>query len=190
MNMSERDKRTVKIGGAVLLAALVLKFGVMPMVNAWQAARDKVDAYQASLVSLQTTLDQRAMAMQVLRQKYGEAVDEDLLSEEHTRVVFPQAVQQALRQGGLNVTNVQVPSVRRVRELPGVSMVTVRVEGTCEGGAMPRVLASLAACERWTIVDRFETSMAQPGNRQSWNVRLTLSSPAQASAQPTTGATR
>lgn len=183
MSMSERDKRTVKIGGAIVVAALVLKFGVLPAFDGWMAAREKVRGYETRLVGLQTMIDERALSMMMLKQKYGDAVEKSLLSEEETRIVFPQAVQQALRSGGMGVQSIQVPSVRRVRELTGVSMVTVRVEGSCPGNALPRVLSALAACERWAIIDRFEVSMAEPGNRGSWKVRLTLSTPALAGAK-------
>ncbi|MCC6682024.1 MAG: hypothetical protein IT445_14075 [Phycisphaeraceae bacterium] len=186
--MNDRDRRALRIGLLVVAAALLWRFAAWPAMQHWRDARAAVAAYDQQLTSLEQRLADRDAAASRLRQRYGDAIEKPLLSLDETRVLFPQAVQEALRQSGMNVERLELQNVRRLRQSPQVSMISLRVEGSCEGSALPRVLASLRQSQRLTVVDRYETTMANEGDRRNWTVRMILSTAAISEPQANQGA--
>ena len=196
--MTPSEKRTVLIGLAVVGAAVLLRGGLQPAVAAWREARTAVANHEKQLDTLDTQLDRRDARLRRLRQKYGPAIETKLLPVSEVRVRFPQAVQETLKQGGMSVASVALQGVRRQREVPGVSMVSLRVEGTVGGESLPKVLAALRGCEVLALIEdaRIEKGGGKGGGRgrrsrggdggngQSFELSLMLVTPALTEVSP------
>ncbi len=176
--MTPREKRTVLLGLGVIAAALLLRGGLGPVYGTWRDARAAVSQHDEQLDTLESRLDRRDQRLRRLRAKYGPAVDAELVPVSEARMRFPDAAQQALQKGGLGVSSVALQGVRRSRELPGVSLVTLRVEGSVKGQQLPHVFAQLRGCTMLALIDDARLEKSQNGNEQQFAVSLVLSTPA------------
>ena len=172
--MNAREKRVVVAGGALVLVAVVWRGGLGEGVAAWGQARERLSAESARLEDLGRRAEQRDAVAGRLRQRLGPAADAPLPGVVVAQASFPAQARGALGDAGLEVGSVSVQGVQRVRELPGVSLVRVRVEGTAGGDAVPAVLAATRSLPRVTRVE--ELQLAKEDDR--WSVRMVLSTPA------------
>lgn len=167
------------IAGGVLIGAAVLgRFVLMPVVDQWQQARAAIVTYDAQLEDLERRVDRRDAAVRRLREKFGPGIEKDLLDVDAARVEFPRVVQETLAGQGFKLDNIRVQRVQRLREAPGVALVTLLVQGECEAGQIPKMLAALRGSEMLMLVDRVDLTMAKPGEREKWTASLTLATPA------------
>ena len=178
MALTQRDRRAVLIGLALLGLALLGRFVVMPAYGHWRDVRAAAVAQDEQLTQIERTLNRRDAVFDRLRSKYGDAVDAELLDVDQTRVVFPKAIEQALQQSGVAVQSIDLQAVRRVRQVSGVSMVSLRVRATCKPTAISKLLKALRETDRITVVERLDLTMANPGRRDQWTVGLVVATPA------------
>lgn len=178
MPMSPQDRRAVLFGAAVIALGLLAKFAVMPAAAHWSGLRTVAAQGEARLADIQHKLDRRDAILARQRQRFGPGVEQPIESVQEVWVSFPQAVQQALSKAGLKIESVELQGVRKLRKVPGVSLVSLRVRGTCGPDALPKVLASLQSAKQLIIVDRFDISMVKTGARDKWSVTLMVSTPA------------
>ncbi len=178
--MTTREKRTVFIGLGVVVVAVLLNLVLRPGLDAWQAARGTIAQHELQLENLEGQLADRDIKRRQLAQKYGPAVSKPLVTVSEARVAFPEAVQNALKRGGLGVSTVTLQNVRRVREVPGVSLVSLRVEGGTQGKQLADVLASLRASEVLALVEDLRIERGDGGGPDGapYTLSFVLSTPA------------
>ena len=177
MAMSSRDRRALLLGAGVVLAAVLYKVALSPAMTTWSEARQAVANQDALIARIDAQIDRRQAIHARLRDRYGPAIDRPLPTLEDMQVKFPKVVRDAMGRGGAQPGSVDIQGVRRLRDVPGVSLMTLRVNTVCGGNAIPAVLDGLRTAEQIVIVDSIELSMAQPGNRGKWTMILQLSTP-------------
>ena len=176
--MNAREKRTVLIGGAVIAVAVILNLGLRPVFAAWGEARETMAAHRDRVDTLEQRLDRREVKARQLTQKYGPSVTAPLPTETDAKVSFPEATQKALRSGGMGVSSISLQGARRLRDVPGVSLLTVRVDGSVSGAKLAEAFATLRGSELLALVEdaRLEKSGGGPEG-PSYNVTLLLATP-------------
>lgn len=176
MQLTQRDKRAMVLGGAVLLVALLAHYVIVPGIDRWQAARAAAAQYESKLVDLQTRLDRRDSVLQRLEAKYGPAVHRPVDDVETLSTAFPEQMQALLGSAGIGFTSIELQSVQKVRDVPGLAMVSVRVQGTSNPNQMAKFMAAAATAERIVLLDRLQ--MTRKDRPDQWNVSFVLSTPA------------
>lgn len=178
MALTERDKRAVKLGAAVIGLGLIVRLIVMPFTAHWGELRETVSSHEQRITFIEQKLDRRDAVVTRQRPRFGPGIESPLQPVDSVQLSFPQAVQKALGSGGLGVSSVEPQGIRKLRDVAGVVMVSLRVR--CGGGpdSLPQALASIQGAEQLIIVDSFDLSMAKPGDRSNWSVTMLLSTPA------------
>jgi hypothetical protein len=87
-------------------------------------------------------------------------------------------VQARLEAGGVAPKSLEIQGVRRLREVRGVALVSLRAQIVCEPAQLPKLLATLRQGEFPTLVDSADIRMERARQRQKWEVSITLSTPA------------
>ena len=176
--MNAREKRVVLAGGLLVVAAVAWAGGAGDAAARWGEARERLAAEADRVAELGERARRRDAVAGRLRQRLGPAAAAPLPTVVEAQADFPTAVREALGGAGLGVASVSVQGVQRVRELPGVSLVRVLVEGSAEGGSVPAVLAGTRSLPRVTRVEEVVLTQEDGG----WSTRMTLSTPARRSA--------
>lgn len=178
MALSARDRRAVMVGLALIGLGLLARFIVVPGLEHWRDVRAVMSDGTARLMIVEQKIKRRDAVVDRQRQRFGQAVGQPLATIEEVRVSFPKTVQQALGQAGLGVSSIELQGVRKLREAPGVSLVSLRVRGMCGAPALPQALEALRSAEQLVIVDRFEIGLVKSDSRDQWSVTLVVSTPA------------
>lgn len=185
--MTQRERRTITIGLGVIVLAALLNFGLGPFFASWQDARETVRTHHDRMSSLQTLLARRDVKQSQLEQKFGGAVGRELLTVSEARVAFPEAVQATLGAGGMSLSTVSLQGVRTLREVSGVSMVSLRIDGSVAGARLPDAFAALRASELLALVEEVRLDKGRDrgrGEGPSYEVTLVLATPALTEARP------
>ena len=184
MALSERDRRAVRIGGGLIVAAVLLRFVIQPALGAWSDARTAVADQSRQVEQLEAQLNQRDASQRRLAQKYGPGAEAALSSAETVSVDLPREARLALSAAGMGVRTVDLQGVRKLREpgLTGTVMLTVRVEGSCSGDALPRVLSALRNAPMLILLDDARLEKTEERGQTSWNLNLMLTAPAREDA--------
>ncbi len=177
MAMNDRDKRALRIGGVLVGVAVLYRLVLSPMLAGWAEARAEGAMYTTRIIQFEDKLDRREDLRKRLRERYGSAIDRPLLSIDELRVAFPRSVQDALSRASIEITQVEVQGVRRLRNVSGVSSFALRVRGTCNDRAIPAMLNELRKADQVVVIDSLDLTMSAPGRRDQWQLVLTLSTP-------------
>lgn len=181
--MSDRDRRALVWGAVLIGVAVLYRVGLSPATDRWGEARASAGAQSAMVEQFEDKLEKRDEVRERLEARFGPGVHAPLRSMDEARVVFPKAVQEAIGRAGASAKQIEVQGSRRVRELPGVEMLSLRVQVECEPPAIPNVFKELAAAELPVVVESVNLSMPQRGQRQQWQATLVVSTPALAEAK-------
>ena len=173
--MNAREKRVVLVGAALIVVGAVWRGGAADAVARWGDARAQLAAESARVADLTRRAERRDAVGGRLRQRLGPAATQPLPAVVEAQAGFPAAVRAALGGAGLSIASVSVQGVQRVRELPGVSLMKVLVEGSADGGQLPAVLAGTRSLPRVTRVEELRLVK----ENDAWSVRLVLSTPAE-----------
>ncbi len=179
--MTPRERRTISIGLGVVVVAVTLNLLVRPVFASWQEARTALADHDRRLESLELRLDRRDTKQRQLAQKHGPAVGQPLPSVAVARVKFPETVQAVLNSGGMSVSSMSLQGVRRMREVAGVSLVTLRVDGETSGARLADVLAALRGSELLALVEDVRLEKGGDNGRgegPSYQMTLVLATPA------------
>lgn len=175
--MTARDRKTLIVGGAIVAVAVLGRLALMPAWSSWTEARAATAQHDAVVQDLENLIQQRDAMRNRLEARFGRGVYDAVESAEATRVAFPQAVQKALSRGGVRARQVEVQSVRPLREVPGFALLSLRIQVSCKPGQVPAMLRELARAERPTLIESFDLAMAKAGRRDEWNATLVVSTP-------------
>ena len=178
MAMNDRDRRALLWGGALVAAAVLYRVVLSPAVDRWGEARAEGALYTQRLEQAENKLERRDVLFDRLADRFGPAVTQPLQPLEQVRVAFPQAVQAALGRAGVQPQQVEVQGVRRLRGVTGVSTLSLRIQANVGDASIARLFNELRNCGHTVVIDSVNLSMAQPGQRQQWQLMLSLSTPA------------
>ena len=178
MALNPRDRRALLWGGGLLAAAALYQLALSPVLATWSEARAEGAANLERLTQIEDKLERRTQLHDRLTQRFGPAVVEPLQSLEDVRVSFPKAVQDALGRAGVQPQQVEVQGVRRLRGVTGVSTLSLRIQANVGDASIARLFNELRNCGHTVVIDSVNLSMAQPGQRQQWQLMLSLSTPA------------
>ncbi len=177
MPMTTRDRRAVVVCLVVVAAAAGYRLGLAPAVARWQGARASVGAAEAQIDTVENRLDRLDGVERRLEARYGPGVGRPLSTVEALRVAFPEAVRGAVEAAGAEPRQVEVQGVRKLRDVPGVSSLSLRVRAVAENDAVPELLRQLAAGPYPTVVESLNLTMDEPGGRDKWEAVLVVSTP-------------
>ena len=177
--MSPRDRRALVIGGLIIGVAVLYRVLLSPVVGHWQEARDGAAVQAAMVERFEEQLEKREQIRGRLEARFGPGVHDSLGTIDETRVAFPRSVQEAIGRGGANAKQIEEQGVRRLRDLPGVDLFSVRVQVDCEAPAIPKMFRELQRADVPVLIESVNLVMAQPGQRQNWQATLVLSTPTQ-----------
>lgn len=182
MSMTERDRRTLWIGGTVLALLLGCYLLVLPMLGQWRTARQEIQEAQVQLQLLAAPLSQAVQQERRLSSYFGDAANKPLptVSDLDGFIV---TVESVLSAGRVKAQRIRPLATTAIRELPGVSRVAVQVEAEAiEADALAQCLAELQKAEPMILVERV-TATAVSGGQGKLNVALVLATLARTEAE-------
>lgn len=181
--MNTRDKRALFFGAVVIGVAVLFRVALSPGLDRWREARATAGAQSAMLEQFESKLDDRDKFRKRLEPRFGPGVHDSLRSADEARVDFPRAVQEALSRGGVAAQQVEVQGTRRVRDLPGVELLSLRVQVNCQPPSIPSLFRELSRADVPVLIESITLSMPQRGQRQNWQATLVLSTPTRREAR-------
>ncbi|MEM6332670.1 MAG: hypothetical protein AAF823_04955 [Planctomycetota bacterium] len=173
--MTSRDRRAILLGGGTLAIALFAWYVVLPGIDRWQAAREQVAQHESVLSDLDRKLDRRDAIAQRLEAKYGNAVHEPTASIDAIRNAFPEEVRDLLQKSGIEYETIELQPEQRVRDTPGIALVSVRIAATTNPNAIANLLAKSAEADRVILVNSLQMTQQRGTN---WSITLVLVTPA------------
>ena len=176
MKMSSRDKRALILGAAGLAAILLLRFAAIPLAESWSLAREQASDSRIQLTNLELKISRVLNQRARLEKIYGPAVNLPLQDLEAARVSLFKATQDVLKKNGFKAEDYQPQPAKRIREIPGLQLVSLQVRGKCKLNQLTKCLAGLRKVETLTIVDRLSivNNEKKPGELEITLLLVTL----------------
>lgn len=169
--MTDRDRRALIGGVAVLAVLLGYRYLAMPVIDSWSEARQRIAVASEAQASMQRQMSRLKSQRRQLESVYGEAVSRPLPDVDTARANFIKAVEDSLKANGLESQGVRSQPVRPIREVSGVSLVGLQVECTGQSRQLVRWLADLSASDPLMLVDSLRTS---PDTRRPDRVQVSM----------------
>ncbi|MEM7624205.1 MAG: hypothetical protein AAF333_01110 [Planctomycetota bacterium] len=176
--MSPRDRRALILGGLFIAVAVLYRVVLSPVMGQWGEARAAAEARSTMVERFEEQLERRDKIRGRLEPRFGLGVHDALRTVDEARVAFPRSVQEAIGRGGATAKQVEVQGVRRLRDVPGVDLLSLRVQVDCQAPVIPQLFSELCRADVPVIVESVSLVMPQPGQRQNWQANLVLSTPA------------
>lgn len=165
MNLTARDRQAIVLGASALAVLLVGYFLLLPWLEDWGRARQSAPADRACLSDLEGKIVKLLAQRQRLAERYGPAAARPLENVEKTRLAFLQAVQGAVRNGGLQDPACQPQPPKAAPGLPGVQLLPLLVTGKTQTPQLARCLEELRKTECLVLIDQVSVTGndKQPG---------------------------
>lgn len=174
MNLSARDRRTVVVGGILLAVILIIKFTLMPWLDHWGDLRVRIARSHATLQANERKSKHLTSLEQRLVRSYGKAVTRPLDDVEETRRRFNRVVYDVLKAGGFKMQRTQPQAARSIRtQVQGVTLLSMRVVGTCQLQQLAKCLAQVRQAEHLIIIDRVD-AVSNPKKPTELTVTMVL----------------
>lgn len=176
--LTQRDRRVLLVGAVVLGAIVLVKFAAMPWLDHWSAVRDQIKTQKAMLTQLNRQFQRLDAAHALLQRDYGPALQEPLQDVEETSIRFNKTVQDVLQAGGIQAETIAVQSVRPLRDVPGVALVSFQIRGKCQIASLAKALHQMRTSEQLIIVDQINARPPDKNKPAELEITLILSTPA------------
>ena len=176
MNLSNRDKRAVRIGAIGLAVILVAKLFVIPWMASWSDARRRIASADQQIEQLQRPI-RRALGLQKhLERLYGPGVNRPCQDIEAANLSLMKVAGQLEKSGGMKPTSNVPQRGRRLTDVPGVELVLLQIRGKCKLQQLSKTLAALLTSETLVFVERLSVTNDQkkPGQLDVTLVLATL----------------
>jgi len=183
MNMTDRDRRAIYLGVGVVTALALVQFALLPWVASWRDARQRITTARTQLLELEVQVSRISGLRRRVEDVLGPAAGRPLPMLKDAQVRSVKAAEQLLQTGGVQVTSVRPQAVQPLRDLPGISMAVLQVDGQAQFMQVPACLASIGSAEMLLLVEKLTLapSPQQPGMMA---VTLVLAAPALQEVQP------
>lgn len=183
MNLSNRDRRAVLLGAALLAALGLAQWIVLPWIADWRDARSRITAARFELTELETQVRRLVTQRRRLREALGPAVGKPLPSADEARVRFVQIAERIMAAGGIKTSGVRPQPARPLQDVEGVSLVTLRAEGVGRSDRLAACLAAVHELDEWILIDQISVT-EQRGRPGQVAVSLVLAAPARQEQSP------
>ena len=176
MNLSSRDRRALVVGGVGLAAMLVMRFALIPWIDAWMdhraelvVGRERVDRVARQLRSVLRRRKRLAKA-------YGPAANLPPQDVEAAGLSLPKAALGVLNSNGFGTTEYLPQRPKRVQGIEGLRVVSLQVSGGCKLPQLTKCLSALRKTETLVMVDRLSVTSdpKKPGQLKVTMVLTTL----------------
>lgn len=176
MKLSQRDKRTVMLGAAVLAGIVLVRLTFVPWLEGWMDARDRSAAARGELNDLQRHVSKMLGQRGRLEPIYGAGVARPLEDIQTARASLFQAAQDVLKANGFSPSDYAPQPPRPVKQVPRAVLVSLQVRGQCQLPQLASCLARLRDARTLVIVDRVSAvgNEKQPGQLEVTMVLTTL----------------
>lgn len=155
MNLTDRDRRAITLGG-IGLGALLVIFLVVLFVDSWTAARQEVSNHHEQLErtnrKLQRFLSQRSR----LTKRFGVNITKPLSDISAAKVNLFDAAQEVFKASGIKITVYRPQRSRPIRDIPGVEIVTLRANGKCQLSQLVKCLQKFSTAKHLVFVDSLQ----------------------------------
>ena len=175
--MNQRDRRAIFAGGLLILVAVIYRFGFSSAFAQWQQVRAESQQQLTLLDGLESKLERRGQILRRLEPRFGPGVGRPIPAAEDAAVAFPRTVQEAVGRGGGKATQLEVQGTRRLRDLPGIDLLSLRLRVDCPAESIPEVLRQLQAADLPVILESINFEMARAQQRDQWQATLVVSTP-------------
>lgn len=171
MTMSDRDKKAILLGGLVLGCLIGYRFVMMPVLDSWSDARQRI----AQVSAAQSSLDAQVMRLQSQRRQlevvYGQGIAQPLPPVDVARANFVKTVEDLLKSSGMTSQGVRSQPLRPLREVAGVALVGLQVDCTGQPQQLMRCLANMSAGDQLILVDSVR---AAPDSRRPDRMQVSM----------------
>lgn len=171
MNPADRNRRAIYAGLVVLACLAAGQFVVLPWLDHWSGARARIAAARAELTTLETQVRRVTGQRKRLDDVLGPSVGKPLPNAEEAQVRAIKAAGQTLQMSGMQAISVRPSPLRALREVPGVAVASIQVEGQGMFMQIPQCLAAIRNAEPLLLVEKLSIG---PSQRQPGYMALTL----------------
>ena len=165
MNTADRNRRAIRMGLIVLICLAIGQFIVLPWLDHWRDARHRITGAREELKELEAQVRRVWAHRKGLDDALGPAATKPLPNAEEAQVRAIKAAGQVLQMSGMQVISVRPSPLRPLREVPGVAVASIQVEGQGMFMQIPQCLAALRDAEPLLLVEKLTIgpSQRQPG---------------------------
>ena len=176
MNLSKRDRRAMVLGGASLAAILVLRFAVVPWIDAWSEHRADLAVRRARVDRVGKQLRRVLSQRKRLAKAYGQAANDPPQDVDAAALSLPKAALDVLKSNGFGTTEYLPQRPKRVQGIEGLRVVSLLVNGSCKLPQLTKCLSALRKADTLVIVDRLSVTSdpKKPGQLKVTMVLATL----------------
>ncbi len=176
MNLSDKDKRAVRILVIALATIFVAKLLVIPWLDSWSDARRRIASADQQIEQVQRPI-RRSLALQKhLERLYGQGVNQPCQDIEAANLSLMKVAGQLEKSGGMKPASNVPQKGRRLTNVPGVEIVLLQIRGKCSLQQFSKTLAALLKSETLVFVERLSLTndRKKPGQLDVTLVLATL----------------
>ena len=176
MKLTDRDRRAILWGSAILAGVLLVRFAILPWWSSWSEARDQTRRCREQMNELELEIRRLANMQDTAVKSYGPSATRPLQGAEAARIAFAKAVNDTLKAGGINFQSITPQRARPLPDLKDVELLPFQVKGKCSLAQLARCLAGMRKAPMPMIVDRIGVSSdpKKPGQLELTMVLSTL----------------
>ncbi len=152
MSLSKRDKRAIVLGSAGLVLALAVRLVIIPWLDA-DSQSSQADLMAAQLDQYTSQLRRVVSLRARLAKQYGPAAEKPLKDIQEAKLVLFDSAAAILKQGGFQKPEYLPQKPKRLPDIKGVRLVSLRVSGTCRLQQLTSMLQEMANADALLIVD-------------------------------------
>ncbi len=166
-NMSQRDKRAVKVGLIVVAAIVVVFFGLQ-WFRHWKLVRTSLEARRKDLAMLNPNQPQKEGLLKIV------PVFEMPIDEEDQRILFRNKLNEQLKRAGINSKPLEFAPASKKPVAAGYRLVGLKCSGKCQFDQVLDLLSGLKANPYLVAVEEMSLKCDE-NNRQQVDLELTVS---------------
>jgi hypothetical protein len=161
--MNSRDRRAIIGGGAILVSLGVIWFALIPWLDSWGAARRDIALSRQRMAELQRQVQSLAALDRPLAVVYGDAVTKPLPSFQDARTALVKNVLDLYGRAGIQLGSLTPQAPRVLREVPGVTRLTVQAQGMAQSPQLVQLMAAARSSAGLLMLDRIEVTTSPQG---------------------------
>ena len=176
LKLSQKDKKTIKLGGVGLVAVIVIVFGLQGF-DRWKLARDALSNLENKLDTLNISKDRNAV--EKLRRQVP---DFNMpIGKEEQRFRFRDSIEVQLRAAGIN-SGPLLEQTSGKSLVPGYDLLRWKSTGACSFSQLLNLLASMKENPYLVGVEELRIKVTTPQQQRGVTTRSTTASAGRSSA--------
>ena len=155
MTLTARDRKAIIRGSVALLIILTGKFAIIPWLDSWIAARERISRDSDTLNDVRLRVRRILGQRRLLKKTYGPAVVEPLQDLQDAKFSLLQAAQEIFAAGGFKANDYRLQRPRPLPQVPDVQILPIEIPGQCNLAQLLKSLSNLANAKTLIFVDKF-----------------------------------